>query len=310
MKSAFKNSSTFVQILMLLVVIFIGNMAGGLILGICLVIQVFPQTHDISKILEIANTSSDLIREQLFINHLFTMLFPALLAAYLFCDNYKDYLKLETPFNFKTLFWTVLSMLVALPALNFVTSINQQITLPPSLKAFEDFIRTMEEQATELISLILNSDKIGILILNILIIAVMAAIGEEFLFRGILQNIFAKAINNQHIVIWTVAIIFSAIHLQFLGFLPRMLLGAYLGYLLFYTKSLWIPVIAHFTNNFTAVTVSWYYRNDEMATDAFNSYGTGETWWAAVASLAIFLFCIRQIKKSYFANENNYKKIL
>lgn len=92
-----------------------------------------------------------------------------------------------------------------------------------------------------------------LLIVNLMVMAVCPAITEEFFFRGALQRLIGKWSHNPHLVIWSVAILFSAFHLQFYGFIPRMLLGAYFGYLLLWSRSIWVPVFAHFVNNATAV---------------------------------------------------------
>ncbi|MDR0687053.1 MAG: CPBP family intramembrane metalloprotease [Dysgonamonadaceae bacterium] len=296
MKGLLRNSTGFVQALMLLALIFVGHIVASVISVACATIQLYPETKDVFRILEIINTSPAIIRQVQFMSSVFAFLFPALFAAYLFSGNYKEYLHLETPFSGRTVFWTVASMIIVLPVVNFFTDLNMQMTLPPALKGLESQIRAFEEQAERLIKIMLDSDRLGDYALNVLIIAVLAALSEEILFRGVLQNIFGKFLRNRHVVIWAVAIIFSAIHFQFYGFLPRILLGAYFGYLLLYTGSMWIPILAHFTNNFCAVTVAWIYRRDEAMIEAIDAVGTGDTWWLALASAAVFLFCVGRIK--------------
>jgi membrane protease YdiL (CAAX protease family) len=298
LKGVLKNYNGFIQVIMLIALLFAGYLIGQIIFGMCFSAQLPTQSKDVGVILESLYSSPDLLRLGLFINHICTFLFPAVFAAYIFSDSYRDYLHIETPFSGATAFWTAVSMLVALPALNFVADLNQQMTLPAALHPVEEVLKALEEQNARALEVVLNTDRTGTFIVNVLIVAVLAAVGEEFVFRGVLQNIFGKTIINHHIVIWAVAIIFSAIHLQFYGFLPRMLLGAYFGYLLYFTKSLWIPVLAHFINNFAAVAATWYFRYDQRGTEALDSCGTGDTWWMAAASAAVFIFCIGRITKS------------
>jgi membrane protease YdiL (CAAX protease family) len=92
------------------------------------------------------------------------------------------------------------------------------------------------------------------------VVAVLAGVSEELLFRGVLQNIILKTTKNPHLAIWFTAFTFSFIHFQFYGFVPRMLLGALFGYLYFWTKSLWIPMFAHIVNN--GFTLIMAYMND------------------------------------------------
>ena len=129
--------------------------------------------------------------------------------------------------------------------------------------------------------------------------ALCPAITEEFFFRGALQRLIGKWNPNPHFVIWNAAILFSAFHLQFYGFIPRMLLGAYLGYLLLWTRSIWIPICAHFINNATAV-IGMSDKNlresalvtGEIPTDQIFQYGI-----AAAISLILFIFLNQYLKK-------------
>ena len=130
----------------------------------------------------------------------------------------------------------------------------------------------------------LQADNFGVLLINIALMALLPAMAEELSFRGTLQQI----LGNKHIAIWVTAIIFSAIHMQFYGFIPRMLIGALLGYMFVWTGSLWIPVLMHFTNNGLAVLA--FYLFDERAVDNKNiadSIGAGDTWWLGLISLVI-----------------------
>ena len=93
------------------------------------------------------------------------------------------------------------------------------------------------------------------IIVGLIVIAVVAGIGEELIFRGLIQRKFYKGLNNPHLAICGAAIIFSAIHMQFYGFLPRMMLGALFGYLYLWTGNLWVPIAAHIFNNGFAVVM-------------------------------------------------------
>ena len=114
-------------------------------------------------------------------------------------------------------------------------------------------MRQWEELAEQLTQTLLSSDRIDILLANLFVVAILAALTEECFFRGTLQRILSRFHAKPHVVIWTAAILFSAFHLQFYGFFPRMLLGAYFGYLLLWSRSIWLPIFAHFINNAIAV---------------------------------------------------------
>jgi membrane protease YdiL (CAAX protease family) len=295
LKGIFKDTNGFIQLLLLLVIIIFTTTVSYFLM---MLLVAFKYADSPAGILEVMQHLSDYpacMREFVFISQLGTFIFPPLIAAYLFSDDYKKYLRLDTPINGRVALWTFLSMILIFPALNFITQLNQQVTFPEALKGFEKWLRDMEEQQTGPMEVILHAENIGAFIYNILIIAVFAAIGEEFTFRGVFQNIFGRFFHNKHVVIWSVAILFSAFHLQFFGFVPRMLLGAYLGYLLLYSRNMWIPVLAHFTNNFIGVSFYRIYQDKPAEMDVIDSIGCGDTWYLSVASVALFVFAFWQI---------------
>jgi len=297
LKGIFKEAHPIIQLIFLLAITF----AGALIFSFIGVAWIFFKSgFSIEMMTEITTNIADYpdyARELQFFSQLGTFIFPALLAAYLFSDNYKEYLQLDTPFNWPVILWTIVSMLVAIPFLNCVTYFNQQVVFPEALSGLEELLKRMEEENARFMESILYTDNTMAFIFNILIIAVFAGVGEEFMFRGVLQNIFGRIIRNKHILIWTIAVIFSAIHFQFYGFVTRALLGAYLGYLIYYTKNMWVPVLAHFTNNFVSVVLFRVYQDKPLEMEELDTIGYGSTWWLSVASVALFVFAFWQIKK-------------
>ena len=113
----------------------------------------------------------------------------------------------------------------------------------------------------------LDAGNIGVLLFNLFMIAFIPALAEEMLFRGVLQRILGEWFRNYHIAIWVVAILFSLAHYQLSGFIPRIFLGALFGYLYLWTSSIWIPVIAHFTNNGMAVIYYYFFYRGSLAQD-------------------------------------------
>jgi len=132
------------------------------------------------------------------------------------------------------------------------------------------------------------------------VIALLAALSEELFFRGILQKVLIECIHNKHIGVWLAAIIFSAFHMQFFGFLPRMLMGVYLGYLFLWSGSLWPGIFAHFLNNGMAVFIVWLANRGAIADNA-DQVGIQEGEWIYVATsivmVAISLFLVFRIEK-------------
>jgi uncharacterized protein len=135
---------------------------------------------------------------------------------------------------------------------------NDQITLPFGI---EEWARPMEKKLAEATLFMTQYDSLAQGLLAFLVIAILPAIGEEIIFRGMIQNDLYRATKNIHLAIWVSAFIFSAIHLQFYGFFPRMFLGALFGYLYYWSGNLWMPVIAHFVNNgFTLISLYLFHK--------------------------------------------------
>ena len=174
---------------------------------------------------------------------------------------------------------------VALPAITWLAEWNKGLELPSFLSSLEEIMRQMEESAKALTERFLQTSSVGMLFVNLFVIAFLPALCEEMMFRGWLQRRMSCSVNI-HVAVWVSAFIFSAIHFQFYGFVPRMLIGAALGYMYYYTGSLWAPVLAHFVNNAAAVLVAFVSYNGLVAYD-FEQLGAGDTWYIAVASVAV-----------------------
>src|SRR5690606_31006645 len=145
------------------------------------------------------------------------------------------------------------------PMMELIGEWNAQMTLPESLKGVEIWMRTQEDASNDLIKKVVMVDHIGLLFVNIIVLAVFPAVAEEYYFRGSLMHIFNRIFKNIHVTIWVTAIIFSAIHVQFFGFFPRVILGAFFGYMLIWTNNIWVPILAHFVNNAIVTVLAFYY---------------------------------------------------
>ena len=154
------------------------------------------------------------------------------------------------------------------------------------MAALEQTLRDSEDAMEQITNQLLTLNSVGDLVAGILVVGVMAGVSEEFFFRGALFGIMRRGRANIHIVIWTVAIVFSAIHFQFFGFVPRMLLGAWFGYLLVWTRSLWVPVIAHALNNGIVVVFQWLDSNHYIDGNALDQLGVPAEGQFPVLALA------------------------
>ena len=152
-------------------------------------------------------------------------------------------------------------MIVSIPILSWVIEVNAEMTLPEFMSGIEEWIRLQESKAQRATNTFLTYNGIGSLIYILILVAVVPAVGEELLFRGVLQKIFIQWTKSPHWGIWITAFLFSALHMQFFGFLPRMLLGAVFGYVFLWSKSLWLPILGHFINNGSVVLLSYFAPN-------------------------------------------------
>jgi membrane protease YdiL (CAAX protease family) len=210
---------------------------------------------------------------------------PPLVFAY-FCSNEPvAFMHLDRKINWTHVIWVVFFMMLIIPGVNLLTALNQQLVLPEMFGGIESWMKSSEEQMARLTEQMLNVHNFTALFFNLLLVAVIPSIGEEFFFRGAVQGIFRQRMNVKA-AIWVTAILFSAIHLQFYGFLPRLLLGAFFGYLLFWSESLWLPIAAHFTNNAFAI-IFFYLKNNGYAVPDIDTVGTGNTLWLGLVSINI-----------------------
>ena len=208
-----------------------------------------------------------------------TFLLPPILCAWLWSENHRpfEWLRLHQGADGTSFALAIGIMICAVPAINLLANLNNRIDLPESLDFIEQKMRAMEEAAAALTERFLQADNLGQLIINIGLMALLPALSEELSFRGTLQQV----LGNKHLAIWITAFIFSAIHMQFYGFIPRMLMGAMFGYIFVWTGSLWVPIVMHFTNN--ALAVIAYYIDQNIA----DTIGADDTWWVGVLSLLI-----------------------
>ena len=218
-----------------------------------------------------------------FVQTLATFLVPPFIVAYLWSKEPVGWLKLDRAPKWWMFIAAAVLILIALPGINLLADWNSRMSLPDWLKPLEELMRQQEEAAMALTERFLRGKGVGMLLINIGLIALLPAMAEELTFRGVLQQL----IKRKHLAIWVVAIAFSAIHFQFYGFVPRMLLGALFGYALYWTGSLWIPMTMHFVNNAVTVVAYWVIYNNNLNPDAVETFGTGDTLWLGITSLVL-----------------------
>ncbi|MBP7728388.1 MAG: CPBP family intramembrane metalloprotease [Bacteroidia bacterium] len=216
-----------------------------------------------------------------------TFIVPAWVLAYLFHGDPKEYLQLRKLARATSLLWVGLGMLTAVPLINLLGDLNSKMHLPSFLAPVEQWMRDSEDKAAVLTEAFLDMPDPGALLFNLFMIALLPAIGEEWLFRGVVQRLFSEWSGKKQVGIWAAALLFSAMHLQFYGFVPRLLLGALLGYLLLWSGSIWLPMLAHFLNNAAAVIAAYLYQHQLISANP-DTLGLGpEQFMVLLASIVL-----------------------
>lgn len=212
---------------------------------------------------------------------------PAVITAHIF--NPSKAMKVMQINRLPGLWQVIVVLLIyvaSAPMMNGIVLWNEGWQLPEWLS----WLREMEDAAMAATEQMLNMTSVGQLIVAILLVGVLTGIGEEFLFRGSLQRLMIEKNINKHAAIWITALIFSVVHMQAFGVVPRMLLGAYFGYLVVWSGSLWLPVLAHALNN--SVAVVGYYDKSIETMPWIGAEPTTLTFTASCIATAVLLFVL------------------
>ncbi len=297
----FEQSHPFTKLLFLLFII-VASFSIFLILGLITAVPFFGiQLSSFQDALNINNPDNiGLIKYMQFIQHMGIFVVPPLVAAYVFSKYPISYLSADTKSKFAVYLLATVIIIFAIPFINYTGALNAKMSLPAGFAGFEEKIKAMEESAGKMTEAFLNVKSIGGLFVNLIIVALLPAIGEEFLFRGVLLRLFKEWTKNKHAAILISAFLFSAVHFQFYGFLPRFLLGALFGYLFVWSRNIWVPVTVHFINNGLAVLLYYfmhdtdlYEKADTLGTDSF----TMPTVFFSVLIGGIFLYLFYKLTK-------------
>lgn len=190
-------------------------------------------------------------------------------------------------FNLASAMLSAAALVAAYPFVNYLSSLNEDLHLPAALAPIEQWMRGTEAQAQALIERLIEGTTLSQLALNTLMIAAIPAIAEELFFRGTLQPLIVRAFKSRHLAVWLTAAVFSFLHFQFLGFLPRLVLGALLGYVAHWSGGLILGMVGHFANNAFAVLALWFIGRGQLS-PSIETLGA-DHWWLAVASAAAAL---------------------
>jgi membrane protease YdiL (CAAX protease family) len=295
---------------MVLLAICIGIMILGALIGAAIAIALYG-VNILNQVASFNGTDPHVVTA-IWILQIASTTIPLFVAPVVFArfvvKEPRAYLKPSThiPIVFFVLVFAV--MLFSTPLMEWLISINQKMTLPQPLKGLEQWLRDKEKQAQDETQLLLQMKTLGSMLFTLVEIGLLTAIAEEFLFRGCVQGIFTNWTKSPHWGIWIAAILFSAFHMQFFGFLPRMLLGVFFGYFVYYSGSIWTSVLGHFINNGTAVVLTYLFQQKIIGFDPDSShYNYIITTFSLIFTVLLFLIYQRVALSKKQLQVNNGK---
>ncbi len=229
--------------------------------------------------------------------HIFLFILPALLCLWLtYRQGISKALALNVHASPRAIFSSITLIIAALGLVQYSYQINRALPLPA-------WMLDSEKNVEKTIETIFALKGFGGALLNVLLVAAMPAISEELLFRGVLQRQLGRIFKNEHLHVWLTAIVFSAIHFQFQGFLPRLILGALLGYTLVWTRSLWVPIATHFFYNGSQV-MGLYAMNLQPEEMKKLEEGNNIHWTIAGISLMLTLMIGKYMRENLSKEQN------
>jgi len=294
------------QSLLRLILMVIGFSILSQIIAILIIASYYTYTRQVFSLESLMNGSANEMRFMLLMSSLGSFVVPAYLM------NTREgygitYFKLKKWPSGMQFGYIFLAMLSFMPLMSLIGHWNESLQLPDNMQSLQRWMERSEKESADLIKVIIMESSVSGFLYNIVILALIPAIGEELLFRGVLQKIMGRWLSNQHVVIWLVAIIFSAIHLQFFGFVPRMLLGAFFGYLYVWSKNIVLPIFGHFVNNAGATIGAFYYVREGKSYDEFNAFEL-QSWWIYLVGFIFTLIFVFLFYRST-QKENNGERL-
>jgi len=284
-----KSSSPVFQLFILLILVTCSMLVFTfLAILISMPVYGFSSLSEVISSMDVSQQDNlSLLRFFQVFNHIGIFLLPALLYVVYFNYPILNFFKLNKPPLILSAFMVLILLISVVPILDVITTFNEKLELPQAFGKIELWLRQSEQNALELTERFLNVYTVYDLMFNIFMIALLPALGEELIFRGIIQKIFTDWIKGSpFIAIFITSVLFSALHMQFYSLLPRLLLGIVLGYLMYWSGTLWLPVAAHFINNFMAVMVYYLTANQIISMDP-DHISTYLGLWGIIASMAI-----------------------
>lgn len=254
------------------------------------------------NIFESLSSDSDVIRYFQGITTIGFFIVPALFILFISGNSIGKYFGLNRVPSGRKLIIAIILMPVAIFLIMMLAKINHYLPFP-------EWVYSSELRSAAITDNLLRTDSFTVLLANLFVIALLPAVGEELFFRGLIQKAIVNKTSNVHIGVIITAAIFSAVHFQFLGFIPRMLMGIILGYMFVWSKNIWYPIIAHFINN--AIAVITIYYNPELSSSGSTELYSETTLFIAgiISAVIVYILLIMffRISKQRKAESDSFK---
>lgn len=283
----------FLQLLLLLFYAVVGGFVFG-ILAVAIVLMMYGLgiVSNLNMLLAGDPKYIDGFKLIQILSSIGTFILPPIALALMERRKVTDFYSFRKP-KFLLIILVLAIMILSMPFMEWTVIWNQKMILPGFLQKVELWMKEKEAVAMKITIQLITVRSNFDFIVNLVMIAVLPAIGEELMFRGGVQRSLNRAFGNPHLAIWLSAIIFSTIHVQFYGFVPRMLLGAGFGYLYYYSGSIWYAMLAHFINNAYAVCAAFYMQKHHISLEKADE-PIGFPWYgyliSAIITIALFKF--------------------
>ena len=271
--------------------LFLGLLLFGLLFGmlLALIILHFAYGMELGATANFLNDSENLAPARIMqmVSQVGLFLFPPLMLAWAVSEKTMRFLGVAPSRNPKILLPAVLLMFASLPLVHGLSELNHAIQLPAALSGLEEWMKLKETQAEEMTKFFLSVDSLAGLGINLVMIALLPAIGEELVFRSVLQPYMMVFVRNKHLALVLTALIFSFIHFQFYGLIPRFALGLFLGYFYYWSGSIFVSMLMHFVNNGAAVLGFYLYHNGYTNTSMEDMGSTTSLGYVALSIIIV-----------------------
>jgi membrane protease YdiL (CAAX protease family) len=272
----------------------IGGMLAAGIVGLLFGIPI----NELTNISEISSSNKvQAARLTQFFASIVTFILPTwLYLKFVLKQPFNTYLNLKSLSSYKALMFLPLIIITVNPFIYKSTEWTRMLGISKIMEA-----NTV--QMNKVIEAFLSLEGIPNIAFNLFVMAIMAGITEEILFRGVIQKGLKRFFKNPHLAIWSAALIFSVIHMEFEGSIARMGLGGVFGYLYFYSKNLWYPIIAHALHNGITIIVAIMYENDMIDIDLNTTESIEVNWATFLLFTSIAISLIILFKKQFNQTE-------